>query len=100
MYEEQVLQSFEQYLRRRFLGWRTAVDYVSDVRQSCKVTQKDWREIDMHAIDQSVDKQRADNLKSATVRRRVAALKSFFDFLAEESGDLKILPFPCLLMRI
>jgi integrase/recombinase XerC len=39
-------------------------------------------------MDQFVDRQRASGLKSATVRRRVAALKTFFDFLAEESGDL------------
>jgi integrase/recombinase XerC len=42
----------------------------------------------MHDIDQFVDQQRAGKLKPATIRRRVAALKTFFDFLAEESGDL------------
>lgn len=85
---EQVLQEFEQYLRRRFPDRRTAVDYVSDVRQFRKVNQKDWREITMHDIDEFGDQQRASNLKSATVRRRVAALKTFFDYLAEDSGDL------------
>jgi site-specific recombinase XerD len=64
------------------------MDYLSDVRQFRKVCQKAWREIGMHDIDQFVDRQRASGLKSATVRRRVAALKTFFDFLAEESGDL------------
>jgi len=34
-----------------------------------------------------VDQQRAEH-SQATVQRRVAALKSFFDFLAEDSGDL------------
>ena len=42
----------------------------------------------MHDIDAFVEQQRANGLKSATVRRRVAALKTFFDFMAEESGDL------------
>jgi site-specific recombinase XerD len=88
MSEEQVLQDFENYLRRRFPDRRTCVDYISDVRQFRKVCQKAWREVDMHDIDRFVDQQRASDLKSATVRRRVAALKTFFDFLAEESGDM------------
>ncbi len=88
MDDEQTLHEFDKYLRRRFPERRTVVDYVSDVRQFRKVNQKDWRGIDMHDIDQFVDQQRARGLKSATVRRRVAALKTFFDFLAEESGDL------------
>ena len=88
MDEEQVLVEFEKYLQRRFPERRTSVDYMSDVRQFRKGSQKAWREIDMRDIDQFVDEQRARGLKSATVRRRVAALKTFFDFLAEESGDL------------
>lgn len=88
MNEEQVLLDFEKHLQRRFPDRRTSVDYLSDVRQFRKVCQKAWREIDMHDIDQFVDQQRSGGLKSATVRRRVAALKTFFDYLAEESGDL------------
>lgn len=88
MDEAQVHQEFEQYLRRRFPERRTWVDYTSDIRQFRKVCQKDWRAVDMHDIDRFVDQQRASELKSATVRRRVAALKTFFDYLAEESGDM------------
>jgi integrase/recombinase XerC len=88
MEEEQVEQDFEKYLHRRFPERRTCVDYISDVRQFRKVCQKAWREVDLHDIDRFVDQQRASGLKSATVRRRVAALKTFFDYLAEESGDL------------
>jgi integrase/recombinase XerC len=88
MDEDKVLLAFEKYLQRRFPGRRTSVDYLSDVRQFRKGCQKAWREIDMHDIDQFVDQQRTSGLKSATVRRRVAALKTFFDFLAEESGEL------------
>jgi site-specific recombinase XerD len=88
MDEEDVLLGFEKYLQRRFPERRTSVDYLSDLRQFRKVCQKSWREIDLHDIDRFVDQQRAGNMKSATVRRRVATLKTFFDFLAEESGDL------------
>ena len=85
---ENIFAEFEQYLRRRFPERRTAVDYLSDLRQFRSVCQKPWREISMHDMDAFVEQQRASGLKSATVRRRVAAVKTFFDFLAEESGDL------------
>jgi len=85
---ENILDEFEKYLRRRFPERRTPVDYLSDVRQFRSVCQKSWREISMHDMDAFVEQQRASGLKSATVRRRVAAMKTFFDFLAEESGDL------------
>lgn len=88
MDDENVLLEFEKYLKRRFPGRRTPVDYLSDLRQFRIVCQKAWREIDMHDIDQFVDQQRLDGLKSATIRRRVASLKTFFDFMAEESNDL------------
>jgi len=88
MDEETALVEFEKYLKRRFPGRRTPVDYLSDLRQFRNVCQKAWREIDMHDIDQFVDQQRIDGLKPATIRRRVAALKTFFDFMAEESNDL------------
>lgn len=42
----------------------------------------------MHDIDAFVDQQRQTGMSGATVKRRVAALKVFFDFLAEEAGDL------------
>lgn len=42
----------------------------------------------MHDIDAVVDQQRQKGLSAATIKRRVAALKVFFDFLAEEKGDL------------
>ena len=88
MDEKDVFLEFEKYLQRRFPERRTPVDYLSDLRQFRSVCQKAWREVDLRDIDQFVDQQRAGGLKSATIRRRVAALKTFFDFLAEESGDL------------
>lgn len=85
---ENVFLEFEKYLQRRFPNRRTSVDYLSDLRQFRRVCQKPWREIDMHDIDHFVDQQRAGNLKPATIRRRAASLKTFFDFMAEESDDL------------
>lgn len=88
MTRSESLQQFEAYLRRRFPERRTPVDYVSDVRQFARACDQPWREVTMHHIDAFVDEQRQAGLSPATVKRRVAALKTFFDFLAEDSGDL------------
>lgn len=84
----ETIQKFEQYLKRRAPGRRTAIDYVSDVRQFAAVCSKPWTQISMHDIDAFVDQQRHKGLSAATIKRRVAALKTFFDFLTEDSGNL------------
>jgi integrase/recombinase XerC len=88
MDDREALTKFEKYIQRRFPGRRTVTDYLCDVRQFRSVCQKPWREVNLQDMDAFVDQQRAKGLKQATIHRRVAALKTFFDFLAEESGDL------------
>lgn len=88
MERDESLRKFKEYLQRRFPDRRTAKDYVSDLHQFMTNCSKAWREVNMHDIDNFVDQQRQSGLKPATVKRRAAALKTFFDFLAEESGDL------------
>jgi integrase/recombinase XerC len=58
------------------------------VRLFIGVCPKPWREVTMHDMDQFVDQQRQAKRKPATIKRRVAALKTYFDFLAEDSGEL------------
>jgi len=82
------IERFRQSLLRRFPGRRTPVDYCSDVRQFAAACSKPWREVTMHDIDAFVDGQRQAGLRLATINRRVAALKTFFDFLAEDGDDL------------
>jgi site-specific recombinase XerD len=82
------LLKFEQFLRRRSPDRRTPKDYLSDVRQFLGVCSKPWREVSIHDIDTFIDHERQRGLKPATIKRRAAALKTFFDFLAEETGDL------------
>lgn len=89
MTEPDRVAQFTQYLERRAPGRRTTIVYVSDVRQFAAAISKPWREISMQDIDRFVDQQRQTGLSAATVKRRVAALKVFFDFLAEETGDLQ-----------
>jgi site-specific recombinase XerD len=87
MNRDESIQRFERYLKRRFPERRTAIDYVSDIRQFAAACDKAWREVSVHDIDVFVDQQRLGH-SLATVQRRVAALKTFFDFLAEDSGEL------------
>jgi integrase/recombinase XerC len=88
MDRETDVKTFVEYLQRRFPERRTSQDYESDVRQFMKQCSKKWREVRMQDIDAFIDSQRQAGLKPATIKRRAAALKTFFDFLAEESDDL------------
>jgi len=85
---DEAMTCFEQYLRRRFPDRRTPVDYLSDVRLFARACERPWRDVTMQDIDAFVDGQRQAGRSPATIKRRVAALKTFFDFLAEETGDL------------
>ena len=89
MDEADTVAAFERYLQRRFPERRTTIDYLSDVRQFRVVCAKPWREVTMHDIDAFVDHQRPAQLQASTIKRRVAALKTYFDFLAEDSGELE-----------
>jgi len=88
MDETDTVAAFEHYLQRRFPERRTTIDYLSDVRQFRAVCAKPWREVTMHDIDAFVDQQWEAQLQASTIKRRVAALKTYFDFLAEDSCEL------------
>lgn len=92
------LQRFKAYLRRRYPGRRTPIDYVSDIRQFQGSCAKSWDTVTVEDIDQFVDQMHRRNLKPATVTRRVMALKVYFDFLANDTGDFNH-PNPVLLKR-
>jgi site-specific recombinase XerD len=77
------LTQFEHYLTRRSPGRSTAKHYLSDLRQFQKVCPKTWSTITSGDIDAFVDAGQARGWKAATLQRRVAALKVFFDFYAD-----------------
>jgi site-specific recombinase XerD len=83
------LQKFEQHLRRRSPGRSTPIHYVSDVRQFQQFCPKPWAEVTRTDIELFVDHGLTQGWKPSTLQRRVAALKVFFDFCADEieQGD-------------
>lgn len=84
---EQWLEAFETYLKRRYPGRTTAKHYVSDVRIFLKECQDSVMDVTAVEIDLFVDRQHAHGRAVTTVNRRVAALKSFFDFVGQQMGE-------------
>ena len=78
------LQKFEQHLRRRYPDRSTPIHYVSDVRQFQHLCPKPWFEVTRTDIEAFVDHGLDLGWKPATLQRRAAALKVFFDFCADE----------------
>ena len=79
------LQQFKQLLLRRFPGRSTAKHYESDVRLFQRFCLKPWVEVTTADLDAFVDQGHQRGWKPATLQRRVAALKTFFDFCAQET---------------
>jgi site-specific recombinase XerD len=80
-------EQYESYLKRRFPDRSTAKHYVSDLRIFMKHYTGPLTEVTTQDVDRFVDQQRAAGLSPATVKRRAAALKTFYDFVAEELHD-------------
>jgi site-specific recombinase XerD len=83
MFPDQEIDGYERYWRRRKPGSRTAVHYASDVRIFFKwVNGKTPKSISIHDIDEFIEWQQRLGRASATIRRRLIALRMFFDYLA------------------
>jgi integrase/recombinase XerD len=78
---------FDAYLQRRFPNRSTAKHYVSDMNVFARQHEGPFAAMTVQDIDAFVDRQHEQELSAATVKRRVATLKTFFDFLAEEEQD-------------
>lgn len=78
------IAAFAAYLTRRFPGRSTAKHYVSDMQLFVQQHPQPLLTITRRDIDAFIDAQHARGLAPSTVKRRAAALKTFFDFLAEE----------------
>jgi integrase/recombinase XerD len=79
---------FKQYLERRYPDRSTAKHYLNDLSIfSDFVGDRSPREISVKTIDAFVQAQSSQNLKPATINRRLSALSSFLEFLIAEAED-------------
>jgi integrase/recombinase XerD len=83
---EEWLEAFANFLNRRFPERSTAKHYVNDIRIFMRHYSGMISAVTSTDIDAFVDQQRADGLATTSVNRRVAALKTFFDFAGEMLG--------------
>lgn len=83
MFPKQQIDSFEKYWRRRKLGSSTALHYASDVRIFFKWAEGQTLEaIIVHDVDEFIGWQQDLGRAQATIRRRLIALRMFYDYLA------------------
>jgi site-specific recombinase XerD len=81
------VERYESYLKRRFPNRSTAKHYINDLTIFMRQYTGPLIEVTTQDVDRFVDQQRGEGLSPATVKRRAAALKSFFDFVAEEMQE-------------
>jgi site-specific recombinase XerD len=95
MYPQEEIDGFERYWRRRRPGRSTAIHYRSDVNIFFRWVKQLPATITIHHIDQFIDWQRELGRASATIQRRLVAIRMFFDYLAyirEEDMSNPVLP--------
>ena len=83
----QAIHRFIQNIGLRYPGSSTVIHYKNDLEQFNHLVDKAPRAITRGDVTQFVTQQLVDGLSPGTVNRRLASLSSFFEFLAEETGD-------------
>ncbi|HEX6270006.1 MAG TPA: tyrosine-type recombinase/integrase [Anaerolineales bacterium] len=83
MFPKEQIDGFEKYWRRRKSGSSTALHYGSDIRIFFKWAQGHSPEaITVHDVDEFIGWQQDLGRAQATIRRRLIALRMFYDYLA------------------
>ena len=83
MFPKEQIDGFEKYWRRRKPGSSTALHYASDVRIFFKWAESQPPEaITVHDVDEFIGWQQDLGRAQATIRRRLIALRMFYDYLA------------------
>ena len=82
MFPREAIEGFKRYWRRRKPGRSTATHYASDVCIFFRWVQVSPDGVTVHHIDQFIDWQREAGRASATIQRRLVALRMFYDYLA------------------
>ena len=83
----EVIREFERYLNRRYPGSSTVKHYVNDLQLFQRFVDKPPREVTQLDIDRLVEDQLMRGLSATTVNRRLACLRHFFEFLADQADD-------------
>jgi integrase/recombinase XerD len=82
MFAQKHIEGFEKYWRRRKPGSSTAVHYSSDVRIFFKwAINLSPETITVHEVDRFIEWQQSIGRAPATIRRRLIALRMFYDYL-------------------
>ena len=82
------IANFKPYLERHHPDRSTTKHYINDLSIfSDFVGERSPREISVKTIDAFVQAQSAQNLKPATINRRLSAISSFFEYLIAEAED-------------
>jgi site-specific recombinase XerC len=81
------VERFHKWLRRRSPGASTHVHYVSDVNLFLAWLSKPPARVTARDVDAYIEDAQARGHATATVNRRLAALRSFYAFPALESDD-------------
>jgi site-specific recombinase XerD len=84
----EAIERFGSYLRRRYAGRSTPKHYLSDLSLFARlVGGKQPDQVSVQDVDRFVDQQVSQGLRPATINRRLAALRTFFEFLSAEEPD-------------
>lgn len=90
---------FERYLHRRYGDRSTPKHYLSDLGIFVRhIGNKPPIEVKAQDIDRFVDRQVEQGLRPTTINRRLATLRTFFEFLSAEKAD-KPWPNPVIWRR-
>ena len=79
------IQRFSQHLKRRFPDSATVIHYENDLLHFSQVIDKPPIDVNRADITVFSTQQLTEGKSPATVNRRLAALRSFFNFLALEA---------------
>jgi site-specific recombinase XerD len=83
MFPNKQIDGFEKYWRRRKPGTSTAVHYSSDIRIFFNwATNRTHETICVYDVDRFIEWQQSLGRAPATIRRRLIALRMFYDYLA------------------
>lgn len=83
----EAIERFMKYVKRRYPNSSTVKHYRSDLLLFSRLVNKPPRSITRQDVERFVEDQLQRGLAATTVNRRLAAIRHFFEFLADEAQD-------------